>query len=142
MPGYRLVEERMLQPFQSEGLVPHPNRMGFLDYMRELRQDQFPFPSGYPLLVVGLEDVLLAAGTHLPEVASFIHRTLVRRANELDSLNIQVQLLFTYSLHLADDFWIAPGVPPRLSLRSIFGRPRRCPLGGSAEFFFVGFNLT
>ena len=142
MPGYRLVEERMLLPFQSEGLVPHPNRIGFLDYMRELRHDHFPFPAGYQLLVVGLEDVLLAAGNHLPEVASFIHGTLVPRANELDSLAVQVQLLFTYPFHLADDFWIAPGVPTRLSLRPIFGRPRRVPLKGSAEFFFVGFNLT
>jgi len=46
------------------------------------------------------------------------------------------------SFHLADDFKIVPGVPPRLSLRTIFGKPRRVPLKGSAEFFFVGFNLT
>jgi len=142
MPGYHLVEERMLQPFHPDGLEPHPTRMGFLDYMRELRQDHFPFPAGYNLLVVGLEDVLLASAPHLQEVSSFIHATLVRRANELNSLAIHVQLLFTYPLHLADDFWIAPGVPSRLSLRQIFGRPRRVPLQGSAEFFFVGFNLT
>ena len=78
-------------------------------------QDHIPFPAGYALLVVELEDVLLASGNHLSEVASFIHATLVLRANELDSLAIQVQLLFTYPLHRADDFWIAPGVPSRLS---------------------------
>ena len=62
MPGYHLIEERMLKPNNPDGIEPHPNRKGFLDYLRELRQDDFPFQRGYKLAVEGLEDVLLAAG--------------------------------------------------------------------------------
>ncbi len=68
MPGYHLIEERMLKPNNPDGIEPHPNRKGFLDYLRELRQDDFPFQRGYKIAVVGLEDVLLAAGNKLPEV--------------------------------------------------------------------------
>ena len=41
--------------------------MGFLDYLRELRQDEFPFPRGHRIVVEGLEDVLLAAGDPWPK---------------------------------------------------------------------------
>ena len=76
MPGYHLIEERVLKPNNPDGIEPHPNRKGFLDYLRELRQDDFPFQRGYKLAVVGLEDVLLAAGNQLPEVEDYIHRAL------------------------------------------------------------------
>ena len=61
MPNYYLIEERMMKPFNPEGIEPNPNRKGFLDYLRELRQDSFSFPRGYKIAVEGLEDVLLAA---------------------------------------------------------------------------------
>lgn len=143
MPGYRLIEERMLKPFQADGIEPHPNRTGFLDYLRELRQDTFPFPRGYKLRVEGLEDVLLAAGDHLQEVESFIHDILAARANELGSvMNTDVQVIFRQRLQKSNDFWVEAGVKKRLSLRRIFGNPIRQEGPNGTEFFFVGFNLT
>lgn len=143
MPGYHLIEERMLKPFHPDGIEPHANRKGFLDYMRELRQESFPFPCGYRLRVEGLEDVLLAAGDRLQEVEEFIHDTLARRANELDAvMGTNVQVIFRPRLQLADDFWVEAGLNRHLSLRRIFGRPSRQPGPNGAEFFFVGFNLT
>ena len=77
---------------------------GLIDYLRELRQDDFPFQRGYKLAVVGLEDVLLAAGNKLPEVEEYIHRTLSSRANELNSMNTNVQEIFQDKLQKSDDF--------------------------------------
>ena len=94
MPGYHLIEERMLKLNNPDGIEPHPNRKGFLDYLRELRQDDFPFQRGYKLAVVGLEDVLLAAGNKLPEVEDYIHRISSSRANELNSIGNNVQVIF------------------------------------------------
>ena len=31
MPGYHLIEERMLKLNNPDGIEPHPNRKGFLD---------------------------------------------------------------------------------------------------------------
>lgn len=143
MPGYHLIEERMLKPFHADGIEPHANRKGFLDYLRELRQESFPFPRGYRLCVYGLEDVLLAAGDKLPEVEGFIHHTLAGRANELDAMmGTNVQVIFRPHLQLADDFWAEAGLKRHLSLRRIFGTPTRLQGPNGTEFFIVGFNLT
>ena len=143
MPGYHLIEERMLKPFNPDGIKPHPNRKGFLDYLRELRQDSFPFPRQYKLRVEGLEDVLLSAGDNLQEVEAFIRSTMVSRANELDSqMGTNVQVIFRGRLQRSDDFWLEVGLKRHLSLRRIFGSPPRQQGPNGTEFFIVGFNLT
>lgn len=143
MPGYHLLEEDMLQPRRSDGIAPHANRMGFLDYMRELREDTFPFPQGHRLLVYGLEDVLLAAGSKLTEVEAMIRAVLAARANELNSMmGTNVQIVFRDHLRRADDFWLEAGINRHLSLRRIFGTPSRQSGPNGTEFFYVGFNLT
>lgn len=143
MPGYHLLEEDMLQSRRPDGIMPHANRMAFLDYMRELREDTFPFPQGHRLLVYGLEDVLLASGPKLPEVEAMIRTVLSARANELNSvMGTNVQILFRDHLRRADDFWLEAGINRHLSLRRIFGTPSRQPGPNGTEFFYVGFNLT
>jgi hypothetical protein len=143
MPGYRLIEERMLKPFNREGIDPYPTRMGFLDFMRELRQDPFPFPQGHKLRVEGLEHVLLAAGDKLEEVERYIHDVLASRANELYSIvGSDVQIIFQDKLQRSDDFWLEAGPRRHLSLRPIFGTPVRQQGPNGTEYFFAGFNLT
>ena len=143
MAGYYLIEERMMKPFNPDGIEPNPNRKGFLDYLRELRQDPFPFPPGYKIVLDGLEDVLMAAGSNLPEVETRIHNILTSRANELNSImGTNVQIVFREKLQRSDDFWIEAGVQKHLSLRRIFGTPSRQRGPNGTEFFLVGFNLT
>lgn len=142
MAGYFLLEEKQMQPFKPRGFPPNPVRMGFLDYMRELRQETFPFPEGHKLLLVGIEEVLIAAGDHIEEVEGFIHYTLARKANEMEKRRIKVQIVFRRALKSADDFWFERGAGKRISLRRIFDSP---PLKGDPagnEYYFVGFNLT
>jgi hypothetical protein len=141
MPNYYLIEERMMKPFKPDGMDVHPDRRGFLDYLRELRQDEFPFPRGHRIAVDGLEDVLLAAGGSLAEVEGRIRGILTSRANELESMGTNVQIIFREKLQKSNDFWIEAGMNRRLSLRRIFGSPRRYNRNG-IEFFIVGFNLT
>ena len=143
MPGYHLIEERMLRPFHPNGIEPYSNRKGFLDYLRELRQDPFPLPRGYKLRVEGLEEVLLAASDRLQEVESFIHNIMASRANELDSvMSTNVQVVFRERLQRSDDFWVEAGLNRHLSLRRIFGTPSRQQGPNGTEFFLAGFNLT
>jgi hypothetical protein len=142
MPGYRLIEERMLKPSNLDGIEPHPNSKGFLDYLRELRQDPFPFSRGYKLRVDGLDEVLLAAGDQVTEVESFIHNILVSRANDLYSvMGTDVQVIFRHRLQKSDGFWFEAGLQ-KVSLRQIFGSPSRHRGPNGTEFFLAGFNLT
>ena len=140
MAGYMLVEERMMQPSKAGGVPPHPVRYGLLDYLRELRQEVFPFPRGHRMQVVGLDDVLRAAGDPPREVAGFIHATMVEKASELERMGGFVQVVFKSKLHHADDFWFEFGTR-RISLRPIFGRVQPVHQHGS-EFFLASFNLS
>jgi hypothetical protein len=143
MAGYYLIEERMMKPHNPDGIEWNPNRTGFLDYLRELRQDPFPFPRGYRIVVEGLEDVLLAAGNSLPQIEDRIHAILTSRANELESImGTNVQVIFKEKLQKSDDFWVEAGVNRHLTLRRIFGAPRRYRSPNGTEFFIAGFNLT
>jgi hypothetical protein len=144
MGNYLLIEEKMLQPSRPKGLLPNPQRIGFLDYLRELRQEVFPFTSGNKLLIVGLEDVLLAAGNdkNLLKVSLEIRKILTSRANELEANLAQVQIVFRRPLKRADNFWFELGGNQRVSLRPIFGSPSPQPGPSGTEFYLVGFNLT
>src|SRR5205809_2618893 len=135
MPGYLLIEERYLRPGKQDGFELNADPMGIMDYLRELRQETFPFNEGRRLRIVGLEDVLIAAGEKQMEVDAFIHQILVSKANELNSLlGTTVQIVFQRPLYRADDFWIENG-RTRISLRGIFGSPeKKCDQNGNEYY--------
>lgn len=139
--GYILFEKRFLQPDKTDGFPPNEDRMGFLDYLRALREEPFYFPKGHKILIEGVEDVLLSAKNDRA-VAAFIHTTLSSRANELNSkMGGQVQIVFKWKLNQADDFWFEVG-QERYSLRSIFGSPKKQVDRAGNEYYPAGFNLT
>lgn len=143
MSGYMLIEEGMMQPHRTNGIRPNPVRMGILDYMRELRHEVFPFDQEHQLMVVGLEEVLLAAGPRLLEVSLSVRTFLTSKANELDAANIGlVQVVFRRSLRRADDFWFEPGGGQRITLRPIFDSPMKETDGFGNDYYRAGFNLT
>jgi hypothetical protein len=143
MPGYLLIEEKMLKPYRPQGFEPNPTRMGILDFMRELRQEVFPFTRDqHQLRIVGLEEVLLAAGPDLLEVSLFVRHTLASRANEMEKNMGSVQIIFRNALKRSDDFWFEPGARQKITLRPIFGSPVPFVNGNGNECYQVGFNLT
>jgi hypothetical protein len=145
MPGYLLIEEKMVKPYRPQGFEPNPIRMGILDFMRELRQEVFPFTrEQHKLRIVGLEEVLLAAS---PEpnflgVSLYIRQILTSRANELEANMGWVQVIFRNPLKRADNFWFEPGARQTITLRPIFGSPVPLVNGNGNECYQVGFNLT
>lgn len=141
MAGYMLLHESMLQPNKANGIAPHPHLLGLLDYLRELRQDVFPFAPGQRIRIVGVEDVLLAAGDDTEGVMSSIHHTMTSRARELEQMGGFVQVVFRRKLVRADDFWLEHGAQ-RISLRRLFDSPQRQVDRLGNEFYTVGFNLT
>jgi hypothetical protein len=143
MSGYMLIEEAMMQPHRPNGIKPNPVRMGILDYIRDLRDEVLPFDQEHQLMVVGLEEVLLAAGPRLMEVSFRMRRYLTAKAFELDAANIGlVQVVFRRPLRRADDFWFELGGGNRISLRPIFDSPMRQTDPFGNDYYTVGFNLT
>lgn len=131
-----------MQPHRAEGFEPNPDRMGFLDFIRELRQDTFPFGPSQKLMLVGLEDVLLAAGQNVGEVQAYIREVLAGQANNLDrKLGSNIQIVFRCSLGQADDFWFEVGARNRVSLKGLFHSARHHSEDGN-ECYIVGVNLT
>lgn len=141
MAGYLLLERKFLKPRKPDGVEPNAVRMGLLDYLRELRDEPFHFPRGHRILVEGIEDVLIAAGENRDDVASYIHGLLASQANDLERMGGFVQVVFERRLNQAADFWIDVG-DMRVSLRRIFGSPKRQADSVGNEYFSVGFNLT
>ena len=140
MAGYMLVERKMLKPHKAEGVAPHEQEMGFLDYLRELNQEVFPFKRGTKLRVVGFEETLLAASDR-QELAVDIHRRLAARANELERMGGFVQVVFEWQLSFGEELWFTRGASERISLRPVFGTAQR-QQEGSNVYYVAGFNLT
>lgn len=141
MAGYLLIERRFLQPNRQNGVAPNAVRMGFLDYLRELRDEPFHFPPGHKILIEGVEDVLIASAENRNDIESYVHGLLSSRANELERMGGFVQIVFERSLNQADDFWFQVGLE-RVSLRRIFGSPHKQVDRAGNEFYTAGFNLT
>ena len=140
MAGYMLIERKMLRPHKADGVPQHEQEIGFLDYLRELRQDVFPFSQGSRLRVVGLEETLLAAQDR-NELSAEIHRLLAARANELGSMRGFVQVVFEWQLSYGDELWFTRGTSERIPLRPLFGSVSQ-QHEGTNVYYLAGFNLT
>jgi hypothetical protein len=139
MAGYMLIEKKMLKPHKVGGVAPNPQEVGFIDYLRELQQEVFPFKRGAKLRVVGFEETLLAAQDR-NELSAEIHKMLVARANELESMGGFVQVVFEWELRYGEELWFERG-KERIGLRRVFGNVRREQEGGNV-YYHTGFNLT
>lgn len=141
MPGYCLIEQKCLVPYKTNGVRPHPNVMGFLDFLRELSNEELPFPKFYEVRLVGLEEVLYASRPEEATLALEIHRLLRRAASDLESKLLSVQVVFTGKLVRGDVLWVEYR-GQRLPIDHIFGSsPRRTDPRGNL-FYATNFNLT
>lgn len=139
MAGYMLIEKKMLRPNKVDGIPPNVQELGFLDYLRELRQEVFPFARGSKLRLIGFENVLLDAQDRV-QIGADVHRLLVARANELNGMGGFVQVVFEWQLFYGDELWFERG-RERIPLRGVFGRVKR-DQAGSNVYYLTGFNLT
>lgn len=141
MPGYVVLERALLAPVKSDGIQAHPESMGFLDFLRELAAEPFPFPRYAEQRVVGLEEVLFAARPQEATLALEIHRRLRQAAPELERRLLSVQVVFRGKLIRGDTLWSEFG-GQRLPVGHIFGSPPPQADSRGNRFYAVNFNLT
>lgn len=146
MPGYQLIEEKYLMPPGQTGTKVKRNsvRIGFLDFLKELQQEEFPYNEYTSLLVVGLEDVLLYARQigEMEQTAREIRSILQKFAGKFDSYSCgNVQIMFRNELRRGDKLQaLHPAV--HLPVYLIFGTPVADVDDNNNESYKVSFNIS
>src|SRR5437773_12466328 len=98
MPGYLLIEQNKLSPPQppGRGVPVNKTRIGILDFLRSLEDEDFPYDENSSLMIVGIEHVLLAARPDMEAAAKKIRALLNRCARSFNNRNCgDVQIVFT-----------------------------------------------
>jgi len=44
MPGYEIIERASMKPYNTDGIAPYENRIGFIDFLREIRNESDDIP--------------------------------------------------------------------------------------------------
>ncbi|HZP02919.1 MAG TPA: hypothetical protein VFD30_21905 [Terriglobia bacterium] len=144
MPGYILVEESAMARYRDGGIEPVSEEpIGFLDFLRELAQDELPFSKYTQLVVVGLEEALFATqeGQEEREIALDIRRRLKHAASDLEQRLITTQVVLKGRLVRGDTLWLEYR-GRRLRLDLIFGSPILQTDSHGNKFYSVKFSLT
>lgn len=141
MPGYQLVQMSQLKPYKAKGVDPLPNEMGVLDFLRELAAEEFSVPRFFETRVLGLEEVLFAAGEDMHDLAGHIRGGLRAAAGDLERRLINVQVVFRGKLMRGDTLWCEYR-QRRLPIDLIFGSPIPQDDARGNRFYLTNFNLT
>lgn len=142
MPGYQLIQQRSLLPPNPKGIPANKQRIGFLDFLRELEQDEFPYDAESSLLVVGLEDVLILGRSSMEDTCKYIHGKLQRAAKHFEGRNCgYVQIIFRNELVAGATLRVIhPTV--ELPIHLIFGSPPYETDRDGNVFYRCAFNLS
>jgi len=141
MPGYQLVENINLSDSKPRGIAPYENDIGLFDFLRELRQDSFPFPKFHRLQVRGLEDVLFASRPNHEEMSLKIRGILRKAAQDLERKLIEIQFIFQGKLIRGDTLWVEYR-NTRFPIGYIFGLPIRQSDSNDNPFYKTNFHLS
>lgn len=141
MKGFEIFEERYLKLYREDGITPHEIRIGFLDFLRELKGGLEGIPSLSSFMVVGIDVVLYKASTDTrKEAAVAIHRILQAAAQKLEQKKIEVQIVCTGKLVKGDSLWLEYR-GEILPIDYIFGTPSKREVHG-CPVYAAGFNLS
>jgi hypothetical protein len=139
--GYLLIAQRDLAPYKDNGIEPYREAIGFLDFLRELEGDDFPFKKFSEIRLEGLEEALFAAVPNEETLALDIKNRLKAAAADLESRLISIQIVFKERLIPGDMIW-AEYRGRRLPIGFIFGSPHRETDIKRNAFFSTNFNLS
>jgi len=125
MPAYLLVEKKSLTPplQEGKGIPANTQKIGFLDFLRDLEKDEFPYNENSQLMIVGIEETLLAASPDIHTAAIQIRNLLQKAANRLSNCNCSdIQIVFRGTLQRGDQL-VVRHVPQDIPIYLIFGTP-------------------
>lgn len=142
MKGYEIFEQKYLKDYIGEdGIAPHENKIGFLDFLRELKSGVEAIPSCSSYIVTGIEEVLfLAEKGEREELAFAIRKILQSAASKLEQKKIEVQIVCAGDLRQGASFWsVYRG--EKLYFDLIFGTLTKRDIR-KCSVYSAGFNLS
>ncbi len=126
----------------GKGVPVNKTRIGILDFIRSLEDDDFPYDDNSSLMIVGIEDVLLAARPDMEETAKEIRASLNGCAKLFDSRNCaDIQIVFKQPLVRGDKLMV-DHVTAQIPIFLIFGTPVPDTINGQVVYRTGSFNLT
>jgi len=145
MAGYMLVEQKSLTSSQNtnRGVIPNTRKIGIIDFLRELDQEDFPFNENSSLMVTGIEEYLLASrqSSGMEAASKEIRKKLQGAAIQFDKrLCPNVQIVFQQPL-LRGEHLIVKHVTQPIPIHLIFGNPPPTDIGGQTVYI-AHFNLS
>jgi len=141
MPGYQIVEIGCLSPLKEDGIASYEDKIGFLDFLREISQEPLSLPKFHRIQVRGLEEVLFALRPDDDKMAIRIHNLLRQGAQQLEKKLIEVQIVFQGKIIKGATFWVEYR-SAKLPIGHIFGTPLRQTDANGNPFYKANFNLT
>ena len=141
MPGYEIVERSSLKPFNPNGFEEYENKIGFIDFLREVKNEANDLLTLSSYMVIGIDDVLYFANpSDRHSIERKIHSILQTAASSLERKKIQVQIVCKGKLKKGETLWIEYR-GDKLDLELIFGSTHKHSSSG-LEKYMTGFNLS
>ena len=141
MPGYEILERSNLKSFNPNGFEEYENKIGFIDFLREVKNEANDLPTLSSYMVSGIDDVLYFTNPNdRHSIARKIHSVLQTAAPSLERKKIQVQIICKGKLKKGNTLWIEYR-GDTLDLELIFGSTLKHSYGG-IEKYLTGFNLS
>jgi hypothetical protein len=141
MPGYYLIEAGSPLPPAVANAEADPERLGFMDFLRELAGEEADVQPFWTVVLVGLEDLLFMAGPDAESLALDIRRRLRAAASLLERRNVTAVVEVRGTLQRGAELRLEYR-NKQLPLGHIFGAPHPQTYAGGRHFFSASFNLT
>ena len=142
MPGYQIFEKSYLKNYRANGIEPYPNKIGILDFLRDVKNQISELPRFSKYQVVGIDDLLyMAEVEERRAVAHDLHRQLGAAAQDLQRKLMDVQIVCKGKL-IRGDSLVLKYRDEMLPIDLIFGDLRKEVDAQKNEFYCASFNLT
>jgi hypothetical protein len=139
MPGYDIIEKRNLKPYKSGGTTPHDIKIGFLDFLREIRNSSANIVRLSSFVVLGIEEVLFMSDDR-GVISSEIRKILQSAASDLQRKMVQVQIVCKDELIKGEKLYLIYR-KEKMILDYIFGSTETYDVNG-IKIYRTGFNLS
>ncbi len=141
MPRYEIFENRHLESYREGGIKPNDIKIGFLDFLREIKAGADDLPRLSAFMVTGIDEVLyMTKADERPSIARKIHNILQSAAPALQRKRIHVQIICNGKLTKGDSLWIEYR-GEKLPIDLIFGSTTTNDVRG-VKVYTTGFNLS
>ncbi len=141
MPGYEIFESRFLKTYKDDGIEPYDTKIGFIDFLREIKNEARDIPKLSSFMVIGIDDVIyITSRENRLKVSREIHNILQSASSTLQRKNIQVQIVCKGKLKKGDSLSIEYR-GEKLDLDNIFGSTSTHDIRG-INVYITGYNLS